>query len=183
MGSWYLSRDAAPDEASELAERAIELDPQSPMGYGAITHITLMKNEHDEAVALAEKAVDLAPNDFVANAALAWQLVWAGEAKRVLEVFARAKRLSPRYPAWFPLMEGLAQHMLGRPEDAIVTLNEGIRRLPKSSYPRARLVAVYADLGRLDEAKADAAELPEMDPGFTVKKFVTGKTSYGLTRD
>ena len=183
MGSWYLSRDAAPDEASELAERAIELDPQSPMGYGAMTNIALMKNEHDEAVALAEKAVDLAPNDFVANAALAWQLVWAGEAKRVLEVFARAKRLSPRYPAWFPLMEGLAQHMLGRPEDAIVTLNEGIRRLPKSSYPRARLVAVYADLGRLDEAKADAAELPEVDPGFTVKKFVTGKTSYGLTRD
>jgi hypothetical protein len=42
---------------------------------------------------------------------------------------------------------------------------------------------VSADLGRLDEAKADAAELPEMDPGFTVKKFVTGKTSYGLTRD
>jgi hypothetical protein len=80
-------------------------------------------------------------------------------------------------------MEGLAQHMLGRPEDAIVTLNEGIRRLPKSSYPRTRLVAVSADLGRLDEAKADAAELPEMDPGFTVKKFVTGKTSYGLTRD
>jgi len=31
---------------------------------------------------------------------------------------------------------------------------------------------VYADLGRLDEAKAADAELLEVDPGFTVSKFV-----------
>ncbi len=172
MGGWQLSRDAALDKSSELAERAIELGPQVPNGYGAMANIALMRNEQDRAVALAEKGVDLAPNDFLTNATLAWQLVWAGEAERALEVFATAKRLSPRYPAWFPFMEGLAEHMLGRHDDAIVTLNEGIRRQPKNSYPRARLVAVYADLGRLDEAKAAAAELLEVDPGFTVNKFV-----------
>jgi len=172
MGGWQLSRDAALNKASELAERAMELDPQEPSGYQAMVNVSLLNNEQNRAVALAEQAVDLAPNDFIANSVLAWQLVWADEAQRALEVFARAKRLSPRYPAWFPFMEGLAQHMLGRHEDAIVTLHEGIRRQPRNSYSRARLIAVYADLGRLEEAKAAAADLLEVNPGFTVKGFL-----------
>jgi len=172
MGGWQLSRDAALDKASELAEHAIELDPKEPSGYGAMANVSLMNNEHDRAVAFAEEAVALAPNDYVANATLAWQLVWADEAERALAIFTLAKRLSPRYPAWFPFMEGLAQHMLGRYEEAIVTLQEGIRRQPGNSYPRARLIAVYADIGRLDEAKAAAAELLTVNPGFSVTWFV-----------
>ncbi len=172
MGGWQLSRDEALNKATEFAKRAMEIDPQSPAGYLTTASVSLMKNEHDRAVALAEQAVDLAPNDFQANAALGWQLVWAGEVKRGLEMFARAKRLSPRFPAWILGMEGLAQHMLGRHEDAIVSLNEGIRRLPGGPHARPRLIAVYADLDRLEEAKVAAAELLELNPDFSVKNYV-----------
>ena len=87
-------------------------------------------------------------------------------------MFARVKRLSPRYPAWILGMEGLAQHMLGRHEDAIVTLNEDIRRLPRGPFARPRLIAVYADLDRLEEARAAAAELLKLNPEFSVKNYV-----------
>jgi TolB-like protein/class 3 adenylate cyclase len=172
MGGWQLSRDEALTKASEFAERAMEIDPQSPAGYLPTASVALMKNEHDRAVALVEQAVDLAPNDFQANASLGWLLVWAGEPKRALEMIARAKRLSPRYPAWILGMEGLAQHMLGRHEDAIVTLNEDIRRLPRGPFARPRLIAVYADLDRLEEARAAAAELLKLNPEFSVKNYV-----------
>jgi adenylate cyclase len=172
MGGWQLSRDEALKKSTEFAERAMETDAQGVGGYQAMSNISLLKHEHDRAVALAEQAVDLAPNDFQANAFLGWQLFWAGEAQRALEFLARAKRLSPRYPAWIPGVEGLAQHMLGRQEDAVVTLNETIRQFPTNSMAHARLAAVYADLDRLEEAKAVASKLLEMRPNFTIESYL-----------
>ena len=171
-GGWKLSRDEALKKATEFAEHAIEMDPQGPVGYQMMANISLLKNEHDRAVALAEQAVELAPNDFQTNAALGWQLFWAGEARRSLEAFARAKRLSPRYPAWIPGVEGVAQHMIGLHEDAIVTLSEAIRRLPTNHMARARLIAVYAELDRLEEAKPVASELLELQPEFTIQSYL-----------
>ncbi len=172
VGGWHLSRDEALKKATTFAQRAMELDPQDPSGYFVMGNISLLKNEHDRAIALGEQAVELAPNDFQTNSTLGFQLVWADETQRALEMFARAKRLSPRYPAWILGMEGLAQHMLGRHENAIITLNEGIKRAPKLYFTRARLTAVYVDLDRLEEAKVAATELLELRPGFAVKKYV-----------
>ncbi len=62
--------------------------------------------------------------------------------------------------------------MIGRHEDAIVTLSEAIRRLPTNHMARARLIAVYAELDRLKEAKPVASELLELQPEFTIQSYL-----------
>jgi adenylate cyclase len=84
-----------------------------------------------------------------------------------LDAFARLKRVSPRYSAWIPGVEGAALHFAGRHDDAIATLKEAIRRRPHY-MTQARLIAVYADSNRLEEAKSAAAALLETRPNFTV---------------
>ena len=132
-----------------------------------------IKHEQDRAVAFAEQAQALAPGDYQVKAVLAYNLIWAGESRRATEKFVEAKRLSPRYPWWIDAASGLAQHLAGQHDEAIASLKTGMARAPTSVYPRARLVAVYADLGRMEEARAEAADLLKVAPGFTVSEFVS----------
>jgi TolB-like protein/Tfp pilus assembly protein PilF len=172
MGGWQTSRKEALTKATKLAEHAMEIGPQRPTSYQTMAQIYLMKGEHDRAVTLAEKARDLAPNNFEAISIVAWQYFWAGDMQRSLDAFDRLKRLSPRYPVWIPGVEGVVLHFLGRHDDAIVTLKEAIRLLPSNSMAHARLVAVYVDSDRMEEAKSAAAELLKTRPNFTVGNFM-----------
>lgn len=69
-------------------------------------------------------------------------------------------------------MLGAALHMTGRPDEAVASVRKGIVREPKSPWPRPRLVAVLADLGRIDEARAEAAEQLKLQPEFTVSSYI-----------
>jgi len=172
LGGWQMSREEALTKCFELAEHAIEIGPQQPLGYQVMANIYLLKGEHDRAVALAEKSADLAPNNYQAISVVAWQYFWAGDVQRSLDAFARLKRVSPRYSAWIPGVEGAALHFAGQHDEAIATLKEAIRRMPTNWMAHARLVATYADSDRMEEAKSAAAALLETRPNFTVGNFM-----------
>jgi TolB-like protein/Tfp pilus assembly protein PilF len=172
LGGWQMSREEALTKCFELAEHAIEIGPQQPLGYQVMANIYLLKGEHDRAVALAEKSADLAPNNFQAISVVAWQYFWADDVQRSLDAFARLKRVSPRYSAWIPGVEGAALHFAGQHDEAIATLKEAIRRMPTNWMAHARLVATYADSDRMEEAKSAAAALLETRPNFTVGNFM-----------
>ena len=172
MGGWTNSRKEAVKKGIELAERAIAVDPQEPLGYIQLSYLFSVMGEYDRSIALAEHAATLASNDYQSTAALALQLMWVGDLERAIALFEQAKRLSPKYPAWIDWMEGLAQVMAGQPEDAIKKLQRGAERAPKAFLGRGRLVVGYAALDRLDEAKSETAELLKLKPGLTVSAFV-----------
>jgi adenylate cyclase len=172
MGGWTHSREEALKKGIEFGSRAVEVDPKEPLGYIIMSYLYWMQGEYDRSIALVEHATTLASNDYQSTAALAVQLVWADEPGRGIELFEQAKRLSPKYPAWIDWMEGLAQVMAGQPEGAITSLQRGVDRTPKALLARGRLAAGFAALDRLDEAKAEVAELLKIKPDLTVSKFV-----------
>ena len=51
-------------------------------------------------------------------------------------------------------------------------------RIPKSPLPVAFLALTYADLGRIEEARAAAQEVLKIDPGFSAKAFVNATMPY-----
>ncbi len=55
-------------------------------------------------------------------------------------------------------------------------------RIPKSPLPVAFLALTYADMGRMEEARAMAQKVLEVSPGFTVKGFVIILTFKDRTR-
>jgi Flp pilus assembly protein TadD len=76
-----------------------------------------------------------------------------GGEQEAVELFERAMRLSPKHPWWVPSAYGVALHLVGRKEDAVVSFRNAISLKPGNPQPYAFLAAVYADLGQLDKAK------------------------------
>ena len=77
-------------------------------------------------------------------------------------------RLDPFYLPFAPWWMGSAYYMLGRYTDAVPHLKAAVLRAPNLALGRHWLAATYAQLGRLDEARAEAAEGLRIQPWFTI---------------
>ena len=54
---------------------------------------------------------------------------------------------------------------------------------PALHLPRAFLAAVYADLGRLDEAQATASDLMRLEPTFIASRLLKSHTFHDPAKD
>ena len=176
---WYearmgfsTSRDESIRLGVEAAERAIELQPEDSVGYFALGNLMALTNEPEKGIELRRKAMELAPNSFNTVAGLAIRLSEANQEHEAVELFERAIRLSPKHPWWVEFGYGFALHLVGRKEESIETYLRGIKTGTKSTHLRVRLAAVYADLGRMDEAKAAIDDALAIDPQLTVDKYL-----------
>ena len=73
-----------------------------------------------------------------------------------------------RVPASVPLALGIARFHLKEYSEALPLLREFISRSPNVSQGHIVLAACLAQLGRLDEARAEAAEVLRIDRNYTV---------------
>jgi adenylate cyclase len=96
-------------------------------------------------------------------------LNYLGKPQEAITHFKIAMRLSPFYPAWYLFHLGLSYHLIGEHEKAIEALKKAIERRPDSIFPHVRLVAVYSDLGREQEARAEVAEVLRIKPDFSIE--------------
>jgi hypothetical protein len=78
-------------------------------------------------------------------------------------MIALAKRLNPICPDWYDWVVGIAALHDGRYEDALAAF---MRLDDHSNSLRADLAATYVRLGRMEEAKALAAEMLRLQPNY-----------------
>jgi adenylate cyclase len=168
---WSESRKKSFDQATELAKKVLAINDKSSGAYQLLRGIHLMKREHEKANYYDEKALSLNPEAPAIQAGRGFLLNYLGKPQEAIEHFKIAMRLSPFYPAWYLYHLGLSYHLTGQYEKAIETLKKGIERRPDSLFPRVRLVAVYSDLGREQEARAEAAEVLRIKPDFSVEGY------------
>jgi len=165
---WSASREDSIRSGIALAERAIQMDPNEPLGYQALGNLLFLIGQNKRALEMRRKAIKVAPNDFAAVGGLALRLKnFAGKEQEAIELFERAIRLSPKHPWWVPLGYGVALHLVGRKEEAVAAFKRAIDQKPRNASPQIRLAAVYADLGRMDEAKATTKEVKRLKPKMT----------------
>ena len=82
----------------------------------------------------------------------------------------KALRLNPHPPGWYYWLLGLAQYAAGRYEDAIETLrHEATHRMGSQRI----LAASLAQLGRLEEAKVEAAQFLASNPHFSMQHWAS----------
>jgi adenylate cyclase len=161
---------AALDRALELAETAVHLDPRLPRAHVQLACVLLWKREHDAAIAELHRAFALNPN-FI-DYTYPRILICVGEPARALEILDANLRLDP-----FPRVTGsfnlkiLANYMLKHYGETARLARECTSRLPNLEWPHRLLASAYAQLGQLEEAKKEAAEMLRINPEFTIEKY------------
>jgi len=162
---------AALDEALRLAGRAVQLGPNLPQAHASLGVVLAWKRQPDAAVVAFEKAVALNPNFTDWRMAIA--LVYAGQSARAVEVLKTHMRLDPFYVPLAPHWLGLAHFTLRQYPEALAALGECAIRAPNYGAVHLWLAATHARMGHRQAARAEAAKVLELDPGFTIERIAS----------
>jgi adenylate cyclase len=160
---------AALDRAYQSAREAVRLAPNLPSAHAALAWALIWTRQHEAAIAEFERAIVLNPNlnDFF----FAHTLLVAGEPARAIQTLEAHMRLDPFYLPFAPWWLGIAYYMLGRYADAVPPMQAAVARAPDLGLCHHWLAATYAQLGRLYEARAEAAEGLRIQPWFTISQM------------
>ena len=184
--------------AKHHVQQALAADSKDAFVLSVAAHVhAFLHKEMEVAIQLYDEA--LAVNQ---NSAFAWGMSgitfgYLNEPEAALDRFRRAWRLSPfdPYNYFFLVGAGLAEFIAGRYDEAIGWLRKTIRANPRFLPGHRHLVTALANAGRDEEARAAAAALLALEPGFSVatleswyplrpaenlKRYVSGLRAAGL---
>src|SRR5262245_30796613 len=169
----FLSHGAL-DQAHRFARRAVEIDPNLPEAHAQLGFALMARRELDASIAAFERANALNPN-FV-SWQFGWALLRAGDPRRAIDVINAYIRLDPLYAPFASGFLGLAHYMLKQYVEALPIQLDCVSRSPNVRGSRTLLAMIYAQMGRLEEARAAVAEVMRIEPNYTI-----GGTSRPMT--
>jgi TolB-like protein len=141
----------------------------------ALAGFTIGIIEHDRKLMdeAFERALALSPSCALVYAFGCIPVAYGGDAERAIDWSERAIRLSPLdFMKHIPHgMICFSNFLCGRHDEAAVAGRRAVQLAPGVSIVHAWLAAPLAKLGRLDEAKAEAARLLAIDPGFSISQW------------
>jgi adenylate cyclase len=158
------------DRALALAQQAVDLDGASAEAHATLGWILIFQNRMKESVASFEHAFRVNPN-FV-DGRYGMLLSHVGRAPEAIDYMKRAMRFDPFHPPSYTYWLGKGYYFSGNYDEAIGLIRTGVERQPGVLPPRVLLAAVAARLGRHDEARAVAAEIMRMRPGFAIADWL-----------
>jgi adenylate cyclase len=150
-------------------QRALALNDSWHLNHTVLGLIYLHQQQYEQALAEMERAVALAPAEAWSYAALAEVLSRMGRAEDALEAATQAQHLKPFIADRHLDSVGAAYALAGRPEEAIAPLKQFLTRYPNILGAHRTLTAVYSELGKEAEARAEAAEVLRLNPKFSLE--------------
>ena len=150
--------------ALDLALQSIQLDANDYRGHWVLGCVYMHDRKHAQSLGEFDRALEINPNDTTPLAFSGEVLVYWGRVDEALERFRRAIRLNPKWPDTIYWMQGMAYFHLGDYEEALRTL----QRMSEPQHGRRMLAATYAQLDRLEEARAEANEYLKIAPNFSI---------------
>ena len=149
--NYGAASDAIKQRALDVATTAVRLDPRESRCHTFLGQVHRFRDEYDLAISHLEHGVALNPNDAIGIVHLSAALGVSGRAEEGIELVRRAIRLDPYLKfAWGTL--AFCLYAVRRYEEALAAN----RKLGHEMSPwlMAREAACLAQLGRLDEARA-----------------------------
>jgi len=163
-----LQGQPAIDLASAIAQRAFALDPTSVYATRALANIYLFTHRIDDAVAMLEQLLKSNPGNSSVLVRLGDVYTYAGQPERGIKLLSQVNQVDPRYSGIGHAFMGRGLLLLNRREEAIAELKTCILLAPGFRPCREVAAVAYAEMDRLDEARAEATEAHRLDPEFTL---------------
>jgi adenylate cyclase len=156
-------------QAVAATQRVIALNDASPLGHLLLGIVHLWQKQYESALTEMERAVALYPNLANGYAFLAEALSRVGRPEEAVAMGEQALRHKPFIPDEHLSSIGAAYYLAGRTEEAIAPLKQYLSRYPNILSAHLTLAAVYSELGREAEARAEAAEVLRINPQFSLE--------------
>src|SRR5262249_40276237 len=159
-------KPAALGRAHDFARKSIQLGPELSIAHAQLGRVLTFEGQHEQAIAAFEKAVALNPN--FTDWYFGMTLLRAGEPALAITNIETHMRHDPFCSPWALGQLGLAHYVLKKYSKALPPLRELVSRLPNMRQGHVWMAANLAQLGQLDEAHAEAAEILRIDPKYTI---------------
>jgi adenylate cyclase len=172
LWQWAFQQSLEPQtlaQALAAAQRVIALNDSFSAGHGVLGVVYLFQKQYEPAMAEMEQAIALDPNNATGYAALAQLLSRVGRPQEAIGMVEQALRRKPSVADQHLSSVGTASYLAGRPEEAIAPLKQYLSRYPNILGAHLTLAAVYSELGRAAEARAEAAEVLRLNPRFSLE--------------
>ena len=102
---------------------------------------------------------------------MAQTLSSAGKPAEGIDLAKKAMRLDPYYPASSALYLGNCYYWSGRYEEALEAFKNALSLNPDFGPALRKTAAIYAELGRMDEARAEMGELLRVVPEASLERL------------
>jgi adenylate cyclase len=152
----------------ELAQKALSLDDSNSDALGVLTYVYMMEGRHDLTLATAERAVAVNPNCAQGYGNLSNALNNSARPEEALRAAERAIRLDPSFEDLYAYMVGISYVEMGRYQESIPVLKRNLASYPNNLVAHLYIIVAYTELGRDRDAQAEAAEIMQSSPRFTL---------------
>jgi adenylate cyclase len=167
---WSKNRSESIRLGLEFASKALDLDDSIPQIYLTRSILYLSQRQYPAALESAQRTIEAHPNYVDGHATLAFIGSYAGEFEMALEALVRARQINPQGTGIYFAVEGRVLFLMKRYDEALLLLEESVDRNPAFDRSHLHLAAVYAELGRLDDAAWSVDEALAISPDITLEQ-------------
>jgi adenylate cyclase len=182
MLSWTLSMDGvygtsktpekSIEQAFELAQKALDNGDDDAGAHYLLGFIYIKMGQFEKGVSEVKIARDLNPASAEIQAGLGMILSSANRPKEAIPPLKKAIRLNPIPPSWYFRHLGGAYRKTEQYEKAILEFRKAIQLQPDNMFAHMHLALCYVNLNRLEDARAEAAEVLRIDPDFSAARYI-----------
>jgi len=164
-----------PEEAVRMLEKALSLNPSPPNRYvGNLAVARLGAGQPEEAITTLQEVLSRDPENAEVCRFTASLLTYEGRHEEALSMAKKAvsleeKNSSPAPDAPFYGTLGSSNRMMGKYEEAIAAFRKAIDLWSDFLSSHIGLTASYSLAGRMEDARAQAAEVLRINPKITLE--------------
>ncbi|MDH3634556.1 MAG: adenylate/guanylate cyclase domain-containing protein [Gammaproteobacteria bacterium] len=167
---WSKDREGSIRLGLEFARKALELDDTIPQIYLTRSILYLSQRQHQTALESAQRTIEVHPNYVDGYATLAFISSYSGNFEKGLEALDQAIRINPQGTGVYLAVKGRILFLMEKYDDAVPALEEALDRNPGFDRIHLHLAAVYAQLGRIEDAEWSVEEALAINPDITLAK-------------
>jgi adenylate cyclase len=171
---WSLKPDEDRAKAVDLAARAIDLEANNALALATYGHLrSFLFHDYDSALTYFDRALTTSPSHSLAWLLSSATLSYMGRGEQAIRHAEQALRLSPLDRSLFYYYDFLNQvhYGHGNYEEAVKWGRMAAHENPRYTANLRYLAAGLAALGRLQEARAVAEKLLQLQPDFRLSEF------------